>query len=212
MFAKYCWNLKSILNKQWLLAPNLPDSLITRANLARRVTFFQKWHLANVGEFGGVLAKCLGNCRRVWQVSQKVLANVGESGKCCRVWWVTNISEKGHFWWMWVLAKFPKFPKFAKFVKRWKNDTLVVFFVKNGIWRMLVSLASPRQMTWLMSKSLASLAKGLGECRRVWRVTNIFEKCHFGKCEYSPIVQKFWRVLALAKFARELPLLNFKTV
>ena len=41
------------------------------------------------------------------------------------------------------------------------------------------------------------------------RVPNISEKCHFGECEYLPKVQKFQRVLALAKFARELLLLKF---
>ena len=44
------------------------------------------------------------------------------------------------------------------------------------------SLASPRNMAWRMSASLASLA-------------------YFWK-------RKFWRVLALAKFVREWPLLN----
>ncbi len=54
-----------IVSKQWLLAANLRDSLINRANLARRVTFFQKRHLANVGKSGKSL--------------QNILANVGES-------------------------------------------------------------------------------------------------------------------------------------
>jgi hypothetical protein len=78
--------------------------------------FFQKWHLANVGESG--------------ESSQNILANVSES----------------------------------------------------------------RKTSWGMSA--------------VWRVTNISEKGHFGKCEYSPKVQKFWRVFALAKFACKLPLLS----
>ena len=43
--------------KQWLLAPNLRDSRVTRANLARRVTFFSKM--------------AFGECRRVWRVRAK---------------------------------------------------------------------------------------------------------------------------------------------
>jgi hypothetical protein len=39
-----------------------------------------------------------------------------------------------------------------------------------------------------------------GEC---WRVSNIFEKDHFSKCEYSPKNVDFWRVLKFAKFERE---------
>ncbi len=48
-----------------------------------------------------------------------------------------------------------------------------------------------------------------GECRGVWGVSHISEKHHFCKCVYLPKVQKFWRVVALAKFALELPMLNF---
>ncbi len=53
--------------KQWPLAPNSRDSLITRANVSRRVTFFQKWPLANVGKSG--------------ESEQNRLANVDESGE-----------------------------------------------------------------------------------------------------------------------------------
>jgi hypothetical protein len=51
---------------QWPLAPNSRDSLITRANVSRRVTFFSKM--------------AFGECRRVWRVRAK------QVGKCWRVW------------------------------------------------------------------------------------------------------------------------------
>jgi hypothetical protein len=54
-----------ILFKQWLLATNLRDSQITRANLARQVTFFSKLAF---GKCRRVQAKVLGKCQRVWQV------------------------------------------------------------------------------------------------------------------------------------------------
>ncbi len=111
MYVMDCNNVMKcfyfIFSKQWLLVPNLRDSLITCANLARKVTFFQKL--------------AFGECRQVWRV----------------------------------------------------------------------------------------LAKRLGECRVVWGVSHISEKHHFCKCVYLPKVQKFWRVVALAKFALELPMLNF---
>ncbi len=64
--------------KQWPLAPNSRDSLITRANVSRQVTFFSKM--------------AFGECQRVWRVwakqvgesgesEQTRLANIGESGK-----------------------------------------------------------------------------------------------------------------------------------
>ncbi len=66
--------------KQWLLAPNLRDSQITRANLARRVTFFSKI--------------AFGECWRVWQVLQNSLANVGESGEYSQSG-SANVDESG---------------------------------------------------------------------------------------------------------------------
>jgi hypothetical protein len=47
------------------------------------------------------------------------------------------------------------------------------------------------------------MPKLLGKCWQAWRVSQISEKGHFGECEYSPKMDIFWRVLALAKFARE---------
>ncbi len=59
---------------------------------------------------------------------------------------------------------------------------------------------SPCKMVWPMSASLASLAKRFGDCRQVLQIS---KKGNFGKCEYSPKMDIFWQVLALAKFARE---------
>ncbi len=100
--------------KQWPLAPNLRDSLNTRANLARRVTFFSKmafgecrrvWRVRSkqVGECQGVWwvrATRLGKCQQVWRVLTK------QVGECRRVW---HIYKKGHF------GKYSNLPKMANF-------------------------------------------------------------------------------------------------
>jgi hypothetical protein len=44
-----------LLTKQWPLAPNSREWQITRANVARRVTFFSKMAVEN-GRFGQLLA------------------------------------------------------------------------------------------------------------------------------------------------------------
>ncbi len=54
--------------KQWLLAPNSRDSQITRANLARRVTFLSKMALGECWRVRPVLTTRLGECRWVWRV------------------------------------------------------------------------------------------------------------------------------------------------
>jgi hypothetical protein len=64
--------------KQWPLAPNLQDSLITRANVSRRVTFFSKM--------------AFGKCRQV----QHGLANVGESGKSVQHG-LANVDKSGEY-------------------------------------------------------------------------------------------------------------------
>jgi hypothetical protein len=63
--SQFFYNTYWLFIKRWQLAHHLPDSLITRANLARRV-----WR---------VLAKVLGKCQRVWRVLAKLF------GKCQRV-------------------------------------------------------------------------------------------------------------------------------
>jgi hypothetical protein len=66
--------------KQWPLAPNLRDSLITRANVSRRVTFFSKMAFGECRRVWRVRAKQVGECRRVWRVRAK------QVGECRRVW------------------------------------------------------------------------------------------------------------------------------
>ena len=59
--------LVPINHKQWPLAPNLREWQITRANVARRVTFFSK--------------TAVGECWRVWRVLAKRLGECGEFGE-----------------------------------------------------------------------------------------------------------------------------------
>ncbi len=72
---------KRVLIKQWPLAPNSHDSLITRANVSRQVTFFQKWPLANVGESGEAEQNRLANVGESGESEQTRLANVGKFGE-----------------------------------------------------------------------------------------------------------------------------------
>jgi len=72
------------LTKQWPLAPNSRDSLITRANVSRQVTFFQKWPLANARESGESAQTRLANVGKSGESGESVqhgLANVDESGE-----------------------------------------------------------------------------------------------------------------------------------
>jgi hypothetical protein len=60
---------------QWLLAPNSQTHAIVA-----QVTFFQKWHMANVGESGKSSQNGLANVDKSGESSQNCLANVGASG------------------------------------------------------------------------------------------------------------------------------------
>jgi hypothetical protein len=46
--------------KKWPFAPDLPDSHETRANLARRVSFFSKSALANVASLAKIKSQHFG--------------------------------------------------------------------------------------------------------------------------------------------------------
>ncbi len=63
--------------KQWPLAPNLRDSLITCANVSRRVTFFSKMVFGKCQRVWRVWAKQVDECRRV---------GANQVGECRRVW------------------------------------------------------------------------------------------------------------------------------
>ncbi len=56
-------------------------------------------------------------------------------------------------------------------------------FLKNGLWRVSASLASPRNTAWRMSQVWRVHATWLGKCRRVWRVLakQLAECREFGK-------------------------------
>jgi hypothetical protein len=69
-----------VQTKQWPLAPNLRDSLITHANVSRRVTFFSKMAFGKCRQVWRVRAKQVGECRQVWRVQAK------QVGECQRVW------------------------------------------------------------------------------------------------------------------------------
>ena len=64
-----CWDF----SKQWPLAPNSQDSLITHANVSRRVTFFSKIAFGECQRVWWVRAKQVGECRQVWRVLAKPL-------------------------------------------------------------------------------------------------------------------------------------------
>jgi hypothetical protein len=66
--------------KQWPLAPNSRDLLITRANVSRRVTFYLKKAFGKCQRVWRVRAKQVGECRRVWRV------RTNQVGECWRVW------------------------------------------------------------------------------------------------------------------------------
>jgi hypothetical protein len=81
-FLKYFirkYELK-VKTKQWPLAPNSRDSLITRVNVSRRVTFFSKMAFGEYRRVWRVRAKQVGECRQVWRDRAK------QVGECRRVW------------------------------------------------------------------------------------------------------------------------------
>jgi len=119
---------------------HLPDLLITRANLVRRVIIFSKWFLANDGKSGKSSQKCLAN---VGKSLQNCLANVSEHGES------QHFPVFGHL----VLARLAKFTKFAK---PWKKCCFVTIFLKNVLWQMSSSLASTPQTARQVLATLAS--------------------------------------------------------
>ncbi len=80
--------------KQWPLAPNLREWQITRANVARRVTFFSKMVFGECRQVWRVLGKWFGECWRVWRVRATRL------GECWQVWRV-RATWLGECWRVW---------------------------------------------------------------------------------------------------------------
>ena len=113
--------------KQWPLAPNSWDSLITRANVSRQVKFFSKMAF---GECQRVWAKQVGKCPRVWRVRANPV------GECWQVWKVQPIFKKGLFGEYSNLPKMANFRrvlKFNKFAVEWPllKKTLCLFYEKH---------------------------------------------------------------------------------
>ncbi len=185
-----------VISKQWPLAPNLRDLLITLGNVSRRVTFFSKMAFGECQRVWRVRAKQVGECQRVWWV------RANQVGECRRVWRVLAKPldecwhKKDRLFYAQItyficikrsslhslnLHKLDKFAKLAKFTQNLP----------------FASLASPRKMVWRMSASLASPSKP------AWRMsTNLASPTHFQK-------GSFWRVLEFDKFAVEWPLLSY---
>ena len=87
-----CW--MCAFPKQWPLAPNSQEWRITRANVARRVTFFSKMAFGECLRVWRVLGKWFGKCWRVWRV------RVTRLGECWRVWRV-RATRLGECWRVW---------------------------------------------------------------------------------------------------------------
>jgi hypothetical protein len=151
------------LIKQWPLAPNLRDSLITFANVSRQVTFFSKMAFGKCQLVWRVRAKQVGECWRVWRVP------ANQVGECRRVWRVLAkpLDECWH-----------------------KKDRLfyaqITYFICIK-WSSLHSLNLPNSPNLpnlpnsrktCLSQVWRVLAKWFGECRRVWQVrANQVGKC-----------------------------------
>ncbi len=145
----------SVFPKQWPLAPNSRDSLITRANMSRRVTFFSIIAFGKCQRVWRVPAKQVGECRRVWRF------RANQVGECRRVWRVLAkpLDECWH-----------------------KKDRLFYAQITYFICIKRSSLHSPNLPNSPNSPNLPNscktcllrvwrvLAKWFGKCQRVWRV------------------------------------------
>ncbi len=180
--------------KQWPLAPNLRDLRITRTNLARWVTFFSKMAFGKCWRVWQIRANQVGESRRIWRVRAKL---VGESR---RVWQ--------------VLAK-PLDECRRKQDRSFYAQITYFICIKRSILHSLNSpnLPNSRKSCQICrSRFWRVRAKWFGECWRVWWVQHFAEKGHFGEYSLLPKMANFWRVLELAKFAGEWPLLNFSSL
>ncbi len=192
--------------KQWPLAPNSQDSLITCANVLRRVTFFSEMAFVECRRVWWVRAKQVGECRRVWRVHATRL------GECRQVWRVLAkpldecwLKQDRSFYAQITyficinhsslhLLNSPNSPNSLNSCKTCRACLL-------RVWRVLAKCFGECRRVWWVR------ATWLGECWRVWRVQHISKKGHFGEYSNSPKMVNFWRVLEFAKFAGEWPFL-----
>ncbi len=66
------------------------------------------------------------------------------------------------------MATRAKFIRLAQYLREFSEASHT--FLKNGLWRISASLASPLKSAWHMLRVWQVLAEVLGECRQVWRV------------------------------------------
>ena len=178
--------------------------------MLRRVTFSQKWLLANVGESDESVQHGLANVGKCWWVWRVCATGLG---KCWRVWRV-HAARLGKCWQVWrVLAK--------HLDECWlKQDRLfyaqITYFICIK-WSSLHSLNlpnSPNLLNWrktcqtCLSQVWRVLAKWFGKCRRVRQFA---EKGNFWQIGVLAKMANFWQVLEFAKFAREWPVFSRKS-
>jgi hypothetical protein len=181
--------------------PNSRDPQITRANIARRGTFFSRMAFGKCWRVWRVRANQVGESRRIWRVQAK---QVGESR---RVWRV-RAKQVGESWRVWrVLAK-PLEECRRKQDRSFYAQITYFICIKRS---SLHSLNSRRICQTCLSRVWRVRAKWFGESRRVWRVRHISKKGHFDEYLNSPKMANFRRVLEVAKFAGEWPLLRLST-
>jgi hypothetical protein len=84
---------------QWLVAPNSQTHAIVT-----QVTFFQKWHLANVGESGE-------SSQNVWRMSTSLVSPRKTVWRMLARLVILSYFPKRLFWQIQLLAKFAKFAK-----------------------------------------------------------------------------------------------------
>ncbi len=118
------------------------------------------------------------------------------------LWWITASPCKSAWWMSMSLASHAK-----------------VFGKCGLVWRVLRvrEYAHTRQsahdkVCCFRHNNIFYMYKTVYPLLAKFAILNKFAKFEaFGQWEYSPKVQKFWRVLALPKFTLELPLLSYNT-
>ncbi len=135
--------IKSNRSKQWPLTPNLRNSLFTRVNVLRWVTFFSKMAFGECQQVWRVRAKQVGECQRV---------RANQVGKCLR-----------------VLAK-PLDECWHKKDRSFYAQITYFICIKRSSLHSLNSPNSPNSCKTCLLRVWRVLAKWFGECRRVWRV------------------------------------------
>jgi hypothetical protein len=160
-----CWT------KQWPLAPNSRDSLITRANVSRQVTFFFKngiWRmsasLASPSKTGWRMsASLVSPSKPGWRMSASLVSPSKPGWRMSAKWW--------------VLAK-PLDECWHKKDRLFYAQITYFICIKRSILHSLNSPNSPNSRKTCLLRVWRVLAKWFGECQWVWRVrANQVGKC-----------------------------------